>query len=510
MEVLTKQLKNLNTSKSMGPDGCHPRLLRETADIVNIPLQKIFDKTFEEGCVPSLWKDANISALYKNKGEKSETTNYRPVSLTCLPSRLCEKTVRDKIMKHMNDNNLFSTCQYGFRNKRSCVLQLLDVLDDWSKYYDESKQIDNIYLDIKKAFDTIPHDRLLLKLKRYGFDGQLLNWVKDFLSGRRQRVMLNGKCSGWKKVTSGVPQGSVLGPILFIIYVNDIPDSLQHFCKIFADDTKVYAAVDKRSDQESLQQILLKLSEWSRIWLLEFSIQKCKLVQYGTVKYDFEYKLKDKDGNLQVLPKDTKEKDLGIWFQNNLKFDEHINYIVNRANRLVGLIKRTFKSLDKDSFLILYKSLIRSILDYVGSVYYPYTKKNIQLIENVQRRATRILPELKGLSYGERLESLKLPTMHYRRKRYDLIQLFKIVHGYEDIKPDKFFEFNDNCTRGHLFKIVKPRCEKTLRLNSFPVRCINKWNTLSEDIVCSDTVFKFKTRLDKVLLPERYILAEIY
>ena len=116
-------------------------------------------------------------------------------------------------------------------------------------------------------------------------------------------------------------------------------------------------------------------------------------------------------------------------------------------------------------------------------MYYPYTKKNIPLIENVQRRATRMLPDLKGLSYGERLESLKLPTMHYRRKRYDLIQLFKIVHGYEDIKPDNFFEFNDNCTRGHLFKVVKPRCEKTLRLNSFPVRCINKWNTLSEDIV---------------------------
>ena len=280
------------------------------------------------------------------------------------------------------------------------------------------------------------------------------------------------KCSGRKIVTSGVPQGSVLGPILFIIYVNDIPDSLQNICKIFADDTIVYAAVDKRS--ESLQQDLLKLGEWSRIWLLEFSIQKYELVQYENVKYDFEYKLKDKDGNSQALSKDTKEKDLGIWFQNYLKFDDHINHIVNRANRIVGLIKLTFKSLDKDSFLIPYKSLKRSILDYGGSVYYPYTKKNIQLIENVQRRATRLLQELKGLVYGERLESLKLPTMHYRRKRYDLIQSFKIVHGNEDIKPDKFFEFNDNCTRGHLFKIVKPRCEKTLRLNSFPIRCINK------------------------------------
>ena len=184
-----------------------------------------------------------IFLLFINKGDKNETTNYRPVSLTCLPSRLCEKTVRDTIMKHMNDNNLFSTCQYGFRNKRSCILQLLDVLDDWTKYYDENKQIDNVYLDIKKAFDTIPHERLLLKLEKYGIDGELLSWVKDFLNGRRQRVILNGECSDRKNVTSGVPQGSVLGPVLFIIYVNDMPDSLQNFCKIFADDTKIYTAV---------------------------------------------------------------------------------------------------------------------------------------------------------------------------------------------------------------------------------------------------------------------------
>ena len=134
---------------------------------------------------------------------------------------------------------------------------------------------------------------------------------------------------------------------------------------------------------------------------------------------------------------DNKEKGLGIWFQNNLKFDEHINYVVNRSNKLLGLIKRTFKALDKEFFLILYKSLIRSILDYGGSVYYLSTKKNIQLIENIQRRATRILPELRGLTYSERLESLKLPTLLYRRKRHDLIQSYKIVYCYEDVKPEK-------------------------------------------------------------------------
>lgn len=193
-----------------------------------------------------------------------------------------------------------------------------------------------------------------------------------------------------------------------------------------------------------------------------------------------------------------------------MKFSAHITHVVNRANRLVGKIKRTFKSLNKELFIILYKSIVRSILDYGGSVYNPYTKKSIQLLENVQRRATRIVPELKGLSYHERLDNLNLPTLYYRRKRYDLIQLFKIVHGYEDIKPEKFFEFNDNCTRGHIFRITKPRCQKTLRLNSFPVRCIDLWNSLDEEIVCSETVLSFKTRLDKILLPDRYNLANIY
>ena len=146
-----------------------------------------------------------------------------------------------------------------------------------------------------------------------------------------------------------------LGRFFLIVYINYVPDSLQNFCKIFADDTKIYTAVGKKSDPESLQQDLLKLSEWSRFWLLEFSIQKCKQVQNGNVRYDFEYKLKDKYGRMQVLPKDTMEKDLGIWFQNTLKFEEHINYVVNRANRLVGLIKRTFKSLDRDSFCIMHQ-----------------------------------------------------------------------------------------------------------------------------------------------------------
>ena len=151
-------------------------------------------------------------------------------------------------MKHMTDNNLFSDSQYGFRNKRSCVLQLLEVLDYWNKSVDEGKQVDTIYLDIRKAFDSFSHRRLVEKLEAYGIEGEVLEWVRDLLKGRRQRVMLNGKSSDWMDVSSGVPQGSMLGSVLFIIYINDMPDMLRKYCKMFADDAKLYSAIETTDD----------------------------------------------------------------------------------------------------------------------------------------------------------------------------------------------------------------------------------------------------------------------
>ena len=177
-------------------------------------------------------------------------------------------------MKHMTDNNLFSDSQYGFRNKRSCVLQLLEVLDYWNKSVDEGKQVDTIYLDIRKAFDSISHRRLLQKLEAYGIEGEVLVWVRDFLKGRRQRVMLNGKSSDWMDVSSGVPQGSVLSPVLFIIYINDMPDMLRKYCKMFADDAKLYSAISTTDDQEELQDDLFDSCDWGKDWLLEHNIQK--------------------------------------------------------------------------------------------------------------------------------------------------------------------------------------------------------------------------------------------
>lgn len=502
--TVLKRLKSLNITKSMGSDNLHPKLLYETADSLATPICSIMNKTFDSGKIPSKWKEANVTAIHK-KGDKASPSNYRPISLTSIPCKMCEKTVRETIMNHMLTNNLFSDEQFGFRNKRSCVLQLLTTLDEWTKFYDEGYQIDVIYLDIMKAFDTIPHERLLYKLRNYGIEGNILDWIKDFLYKRRQRVRVHNDFSEWRDVTSGVPQGSVLGPVLFIMYMNDIPDAVEATCKIFADDTKIYKNVKTVNDQASLQRDLQKLCEWSKLWLLKFSIPKCKAMHLGYKRLSTTYEMTDHDNNVSRLPVCDEEKDLGITFQNNLKFDKQVLNVVNRTKKLTGMIKRTFTCMNRFMLLVLYKSLIRPIIDYGITVYFPTSKKNSKLIENIQRRATKIIPDLKDLPYNERLHQLNLPSLLYRRERFDMIQIFKLIHGDEDIDPEKFFTFNDNITRGHIFQIFKPAVNKTLRKNTFPIRCINLWNQLPEEIVTSDSVLSFKTKLDKAWSHKRFL-----
>ena len=225
---------------------------------------------------------------------------------------------------------------------------------------------------------------------------------------------------------------------------------------------------------------------------------------------NFEYEMSDNQGVTKNLTSVEYEKDLGIHFQDNLKFDRHISLTVNRANRLVGLIKRAFSFLNKETLLTLYKTLIRPILDYGNTVWFPTLKKDIRAIENVQRRVTKILPELSSLIYEDRLRELRLSTLLYRRRRMDLIQVFKIIENIDDISMNGLFEFCDTQTRGHSKKLIKPRSLKSVRLNSFCVRTIDRWNELPEDIINSKTVLRFKTLLDRYLNDSKYRVSDIY
>ena len=403
-------LKQLNVSKSTGPDNFHPRFLKETADNISYPITILFNKSLSEGSLPSDWKRANVTCIFKS-GNKTKSSNYRPISITNILCRMLESVIKSAVMEHCKDSNIFRDSQYGFRERRGCILQLLTVFDTWSKYIDSDIPVDTVFFDFRKVFDSVPHKRLLLKLERLGVSRNVLKWISSFLSNRQQRVVINGQSSEWTDVSSGVPQGSVLGPLLFIMFVNDLPDEVKSYCKLFADDAKLYKDLQNHEDFETFQNDLNKLCQWTIKWLMLFYVAKCKVMHIGRDNLRFEYEVTDNEGNTKVLKSVEIEKDLGVYVQENLKFDKHISLTVNRANRLVGLIKRAFSYLDEETLLVLYKTLIRPILDYGNTIWFPTLNKDIRAVENVQRRLTRLLPELSHLSYEERLRTLYLTTL---------------------------------------------------------------------------------------------------
>ena len=230
-DQMSRALKNLNHAKSQGPDKIHPRILKELADEFAKPLTILFQKTIKDGKEPDKWKEAKVRPIFK-KGDKSSSSNYRPVSLTSIICKIFEGFIRDVIYNHITQNHILSIDQYGFTEGRSCTTQLLVTLNEWLTDLDNGFPVDTIYLDLRKTFDTVPPRRLLTKLEGYGVKGNLLNWIKDFLSDRTQYVSVNGNCSK-SKLLAGFPQGSVLGPTLFIYYINDMPNEVKSHMKFF-------------------------------------------------------------------------------------------------------------------------------------------------------------------------------------------------------------------------------------------------------------------------------------
>ena len=500
IEQVKKLLKSLHTGKASGPDGINPLFLANTAESIALPIFLIFKKSLSEGKIPNEWRQANVSPIFK-KGNQSAPNNYRPVSFTCILCKLLEKIVRKKIIEHLETNNLISSKQHGFVTGRSCVTQLLDVLDTWTKALDEGGSIDAIYMDYQKAFDSVPHRRLISKVKAHGIDGNILQWISDFLHNRSQRVVINGTASSEKTVTSGIPQGSVLGPLLFVLYINDLPSCVQSDIRLFADDTKVFTRSDIQGATETLQDDLDHLQGWSEKWLLRFHPEKCHVLKLGNNKSNADYHMKKKNCNGEYcnipLEESDFEKDLGIFIDNKLNFKEHVNRTTARANRIMGVIRRTFDFLTEETFVQLFKSLVRPILEYGNSAWQPNSKILCQEIEDVQRRSTKLLASIRDLSYPQRLAKLKLPSLEHRRRRGDQIELYKYIHGLYLCENPVFEIDPTKRTRGHSLRIVKGHHRLNLRGNYFTVRAITTWNNLPEEVVTAPSVNAFKSRLDK-------------
>ena len=500
---ILKKLNDLKIDKSPGGDGLHPRMLFEVRTEIVSPLKIIFERSFDLGCLPQEWKMGVVTAIYK-KGNKTEMGNYRPVSLTSIICKVLESLIRDHIMEYLCTNNLINKRQYGFMKGRSTSLQLLHMLDRWTKFLESGGQVDAIYTDFEKAFDKVPHRRLIKKLQAIGIELGLIKWISAFLTNRKHCVRVNGISSDWMDVISGIPQGTILGPLLFLIYINDLPNICtdETDLYLFADDAKLFKFVKSASDQTLLQNKFCDFESWSRKWLLKLNVKKCKVISFCRTKDHFlsyNYMVSE---NLTptALERVNNIVDLGVNIDDELKFTKHIHDKIHKAFSMLGVIKRNFKYLTQETFVLLYKNMVRSHLDYCNSVWSPSRPHDTRIdeIERVQRRATKLIQGLSKLNYCERLKRCGLPTLKYRRIRGDMIETYKIMSGVYDINVSPILELNlDRRTRGNCMKLAVNRTKYDLRKHFFTNRIVNIWNSLPDKIVKSTSVNQFKGALDR-------------
>ena len=489
---VNEKLKSVKVASSPGPDGIHPRILSEAAGTISAPLASFFRKSIDQSSIPQDWKVASVVPIFK-KGERKLPSNYRPISLTALPCKIMESLIRDQLMEYFISGDLLSQHQHGFRPNRSCTTQLLEVLDDWSRSIEEGSSVDVIYLDFCKAFDSVPHERLLKKLEAYGVTGRLLKWIRAFLSDRKQRVVVRGCQSKWASVTSGVPQGSVLGPLLFLVYINDIPDIVNSSIKIFADDTKVYRSIGSPSDTAELQCDIDALSNWSEQWQLSFNEAKCTTLHVGSGNPEHSYTMRG-----IPLTSTSAERDLGVYIDPELKFRKQASSAVSKATQIMSLIRRSFANITEHTLPLLFKTLVRPHLEYGNIIWGPFNRADEKLVERVQRRATKMVESIRNKPYPERLRHLKLPSMYHRRRRGDMICIYQMLHSGLDIDPDKFVTpASSRENRGHPWKLFKPHAKSRVRRHALNIRAINDWNSLPSSVVQASSLNAFKSRLDR-------------
>ena len=494
LEEVEEMLSKIDPTKSNSPECIHPRIIKECAVTLAPALHYIYQMSLKTGSVPPQWKKGTVTPLHKG-GTRHSEKNYRPITITSILCRLLEKIVKKSMIKHLDDEDYISDDQHGFRTQRSCLSNILLNLEEITNLLDQGNAVDQFYLDLQKAFDKVPHKRLIYKLKKAGISGTLLSWIESFLSFREQRVKVNGSYSKWQSVLSGVPQGSVLGPVLFIIFINDLPDNIStSSCKIFADDTKLYRAVNNLKDVKETQADLDRIQNWCKYWKLSFNTDKCHILHFGSKNYCHYYHL-----NGRLITPVNEEKDLGVVVSKDLKADKNIIHCITKANKMLGMIKRTFSHLDRTMLVQLFKVYVRPHLEYCQQACSPHYEKDIEKLEKVQRRATKLIPCLEGLTYDERLKDLKLYSLEDRRKRGDLILMYRIMTNDIKIDRNKLFSIKDyQRLRGHDMKVHHTRVSKLdIRHNFFTQRVITPWNSLPGHVINSKTVKQFKDSYDQ-------------
>ena len=483
-----KELLKVDPNKSMGPDGIHPKIIRALASDSSFvkASHELFTTCAENRRIPPEWKLANVVALHK-KGSRDRSKNYRPISLTCIMGKVYEKLMRKHMIDHVE--NFLAPEQHGFLSGRSCTSNLLESMDVILDMVDEGLPVDMLFFDFSKAFDTVPHHRLLVKLENYGITGGTLEIIRDFLTDRWMRVGVGDHFSEFTRIISGVPQGSILGPLLFLLYINDLPEAIKSKIFMFADDLKMLA---NPLEKEIVENDLKYLEFWENTWLLKFNTAKCKVLHFDMNNNPCnEYIL---DGS--ILEVVESERDLGLVISKDLKWDEHVKSSLCKANQMIAWISRNVICKNLEVMKKIYTCLIRPHLEYCVQLWSPAAVHGnwgtIYELEKVQRKFTNLIDDIGTLPYGIRLARLDLTTLAERRIRGDLIETFKIVNKFVNYGQDIFVLGRSG--RNIVSCGLKV---SNFRKKFFSERVVQYWNLLPNYVKLSSSIDSFKANLCK-------------
>ena len=505
LDDVLKAIKKLNVSSSPGNDGIHSRFLKECAEFLAYPLLLIFIISLRGSSLPVSWKFSLVTPIFKS-GSRSSPANYRPVSLMSVPCKLMEHILVEHITNFLEENGILSGMQFGFRRGRSTEDQMLLMYSRVSQLVDAGAVVDVAYLDFSKAFDLVSHRLLVDKLHSIGFDRHILGWIRDFLSGRCMSVQIRGERSPTCPVASGVPQGSVLGPLLFLIYANLIARDVTGYWCAFADDFKIstwYSREpgDRRAGISRLQADLDSITCVSSSWNLKLNPAKCVIMRFGERMTGMDDS--DSDGyNIggTALEFVRSYRDLGVYVDVALRFHSHINIIVGRTGAMISNLLRSTVCRDSEFMVTLWVTHVRPLIEHNSCVWNVGYLQDVRRLESLQRRWTREIAGMSRLSYESRLREIGMFSIRGRLMRLDLIKVWKSFNAEIDVGLSQVFERARYArTRGHRYKLVVPSCRSDLKRRMFAVRCVNAWNALPGSVVEASTLTRLKTGVDVFL-----------
>ena len=508
-EDFISAIKEIGSNSAPGPDDIPAVLLKNCAAPLSVPLFLIWSSSFSLGQVPECYRTSIVCPIHK-KGDKVSPENYRPISLTSHVIKTFERIIRNKMVHYLETNNILSKNQHGFRSGRSTLSQLLSHINDIITGLCNEEDTDSIYLDYEKAFDKVDHNLLIAKLKRYKFHPQIVSWISSFLSCRSQTVLIGNERSFSARVKSGVPQGTVLGPILFLVFINDLENVVgTSTVRFFADDTRISHQIRESSHHDQLQVDLNNILKWSSENNMRLHEQKFELLvheanprntlhQLPFSSEQWSYVVSDE---VQLAPTDCL-RDLGLQVTNDLSWSTHIQSILKKGRSVSAWVLSVFKARDRLTMLTLYKSLVRSTIEYCCPIWHPSKISDIDAIEDIQRDFTRNISGYQQLTYWQRLKRLGLMSLQRRRERFIILNMWKILH--EKMPNDLNVQFRPPSRLG--IQAIVPniprncsRASKSLFDASFAVVGPTLWNCLPSYLTTHEKQSTFKNKLTDYL-----------